>query len=311
MKNPVIQFRTSRSLTHETLPRFSAVADRMRSQFEARFDDPIQASPGRFCWDFWTLGDQYRLLRTPAASFFEGKIFDEFLAELLDWGRKNLGCQMVSHPWLSAYVDGCQQRLHTDVPHGPFAFVLPLTPRKRRLFRGGETLLAKPTLYRSFHENRSGDSHEDGDLLDRISPEFNRLIVFDPRIPHGVERVEGVPSILESRLVLHGWFTEPRPMLEGALGFKKIMKPMDTFAHSLLDALAEGPYSGLLSLRLSIREDGSVDRIEVLTGSLLDSLGIPIPRRELSRLIRAAPAYFPTAKGNTLLTLPLEIRGKG
>lgn len=36
-----------------------------------------------------------------------------------------------------------KQELHTDAPHGPWAFVLSLTPAERA-FAGGETLIMKP-----------------------------------------------------------------------------------------------------------------------------------------------------------------------
>ncbi len=37
------------------------------------------------------------------------------------------------------------QELHTDAPHGPWAFVLSLTPEPRA-FAGGETLLMRPRV---------------------------------------------------------------------------------------------------------------------------------------------------------------------
>ena len=37
------------------------------------------------------------------------------------------------------------QELHTDAPHGPWAFVLSLTPRERA-FAGGHTLLMQPRV---------------------------------------------------------------------------------------------------------------------------------------------------------------------
>lgn len=40
--------------------------------------------------------------------------------------------------WLSYYVDGCEQALHCDNPHGPWAFVLSLTEWDEREFTGGE-----------------------------------------------------------------------------------------------------------------------------------------------------------------------------
>ncbi len=309
MKNrfPVL-FRRSRYSPFETHPGFFKGALSLRDEFDSRFSDSVRADSRRFCWDFWNRGDQFRLLRTPAAGFFSDSNYRAFIRHLTGWGRENLGCQMISHPWLSAYVDGCQQRLHTDVPHGPFSFVFSITHWKRRTFRGGETLLARPTLIRCLADTSENTSHEESDLIERIAPEFNRLTVFDPRFPHGVERVDGVSSILESRLVIHGWFTEPRPMIEGALGMKQALRPMDAFASTVLGKLAEFPNAGLLSLRLLIGPTGQPEAITVLSDHLLDGLGHPFDRKTLKTILLEAPVSFPRSRGTTRITLPLELR---
>ncbi len=51
--------------------------------------------------------------------------------------------------------------------------------------------------------------------MDLIPPKFNRLSLFDPRVPHGVVPVHGVHDPREARIVLHGWFAEPEPYFEG------------------------------------------------------------------------------------------------
>ncbi len=49
-------------------------------------------------------------------------------------------------PWLSFYIDGCEQRMHTDSWHGPFAYVLSLTEWDKREFTGGETFILAPQV---------------------------------------------------------------------------------------------------------------------------------------------------------------------
>lgn len=66
-------------------------------------------------------------------------------SRLLDFGQERLGCGNISPVWLSNYVHGCRQELHADLPHGPWAFVLSLTPAPRR-FTGGETMILKPSV---------------------------------------------------------------------------------------------------------------------------------------------------------------------
>lgn len=66
-------------------------------------------------------------MRTPAEEYFGPKAFAQLFEELTKFGQEKLGCTAISPPWLSFYVDGCEQRFHTDSWHGPWAFVLSLT----------------------------------------------------------------------------------------------------------------------------------------------------------------------------------------
>ena len=53
--------------------------------------------------------------------------------------------------------------------------------------------------------------------VELVEPRFNRMTVFDPRLPHGVPVVEGTHDPREGRLVLHGWFNEPSPFFSGGV----------------------------------------------------------------------------------------------
>jgi len=282
-------------------PDFFPGAKSMRRAFDEVFQNPFSSNSKRFCWDFWSVPDQYRLLRTPAESFFPKPVTSKFLTHLLAWGRTHLGCQMISHPWLSAYSDGCHQAFHSDVPHGPFSFVFSLTRWKERRFQGGETLIAQPRLLRYFSEMQKGASHEERDLVQQIPPRFNQLTVFDPRFPHGVAKVHGVDSILDSRLVIHGWFTDP---------FKQVMKPMDAFASGVMSRISSiMTLSGLLSLRLHIERSGRIGSIEVLISNLVDSAGTPLPGRILNSVLQSCEVGFPASRSGTQITLPLLFQG--
>jgi len=129
-----------------TVKNFYSDAKKMRGVFEDRFKDPRNTDSQRFVWDYWHVPDQYTLVRTPAYYYFPQKMYEAFHQYLVDWGRQNLGCHDISAPWLSYYVDGCKQELHSDVPHGPWAYVFSLTPWKNRTFSGGETLLLRPSV---------------------------------------------------------------------------------------------------------------------------------------------------------------------
>lgn len=100
--------------------------------------------------------------------------------------------------------DGCRQELHADVPHGPWAFVLSLTNWDERRFTGGETFILKPETLDYWRGFDASAVVERGSLVDTVPPLFNRLTVFDPRLPHGVSAVHGTRDPREGRLVLHG-----------------------------------------------------------------------------------------------------------
>ena len=309
-KRPTIRHSPHSQSACQIHPNFYSGAKTLRGYFEEVFSNPHSTDSRRFCWDPWSVEGQYRLLRTPAQSFFPKTMFSGFLDYLLRWGRENLGCQMISHPWLSAYTDRCYQGLHSDVPHGPFSFVYSLTNWNARSFSGGETLIAQPTLLRYFSEMQKGASHEEKDLLRSVPARFNQLTVFDPRYPHGVRMVQGVESILDSRLVIHGWFTDPRPMLEGALSFKQILRPMDSFASNVMSRITSSKnVSGLLSLRLHIHESGVPASVDVLSSNLLHSTGSKFPKKALEEILGESQVSFPKARSKTRLTLPLLFQG--
>ena len=303
-----IQFRTQSLEAIAQVANFYPKGKELRNHFEKTLGNPMEAKSERFCWDYWSVQGQYRLLRTPAEQFFEKAGFRNFLEHLLAWGRENLGCQMISQPWLSAYIDGSFQNLHSDVPHGPYSFVYSLTPWEKRTFTGGETLVTKPRLLRYFSELDPNTSHEEKDFITKVAPKFNQLTVFDPRYPHGVARVDGVQDLLASRLVIHGWFTEPRPMLEGALTPKKAQKALDEVAHHLLRTFETLPYSGLFSVRFELAANGSIQGANVLASHLIDGLGEVIPKRVISQILATLAEFrFPSANGKTKITLPLLI----
>jgi hypothetical protein len=307
-KSLPILFRSSSLQAISETANFYPKAKQLRNHFEKTQGNPMEAKSERFCWDYWSVPNQYRLLRTPAEPFFQAAGFRNFLEHLLAWGRENLGCQMISQPWLSAYIDGSFQNLHSDVPHGPYSFVFSLTPWEARSFTGGETLVANPLLLRYFGELNPDQSHEEKDFFTRIAPKFNQLTVFDPRYPHGVERVNGVEDLLGSRLVIHGWFTEPRPMLEGSLTPNKAQKDLDSLAHHLLAKFETLPYSGLFSMRASVNASGKITKVLVLASHLIDRSGHVISKKTISKILSGLAEFqFPTARGTTEITLPLLI----
>ncbi len=288
--------------------RFFSDASKMRSHFEDRFANSREARSDRFVWDWWHVPGQYTALRTPAYHYFPKKLYENFHTQLVWWGRRNLGCHDISPPWMSCYIDGCRQDLHGDLPHGPWAFVFSLTPWNKRQYRGGETMLLRDNVLSYWNSGAGQDGLERKDIFTEIPPLFNRLTVFDPRIPHGVNLVEGVRDPREGRLVIHGWFVQPRPFIEGPLSENEVAHVIRDLTGSLQKLFAQGmEIQGVLSLRLSVSVGGRITGVKKLT----DSLRHPQRNKRLERALAThiqtflKKVSFRTRKQSSTVTLPL------
>lgn len=287
--------------------RFAPEAPALRATFDDRFADPRRAHGDRFVWDYWHVPGQYTALRTPAWEYFPKATYDRFHNRLVAWGRETLGCHDVSPPWLSNYIDGCRQELHGDLPHGPWAFVFSLTPWRGRTFRGGETLLVRDEVLDFWHDFTSVRAVEEPELVRAIAPQFGRLVVFDPRIPHGVRTVTGTHDPREGRLVIHGWFVQPRPFVRGPLATAALTARTDELVGSLGGWLGALPVAGLISFAFEVDRRGAVAAVRMLS----DTTRVPRPderaRKTVIRKIRDAIAgwQFGKQRGTSRVTLPL------
>lgn len=279
----------------------------LREEFVDNFKDPASTHQKRFVWDFWLDPDHYHLIRTPAYYYFQKKNYERFHSYLVQWGREHLGCHDISPPWLSYYVDGCYQNLHSDVPHGPWAFVYSLTPKNKK-FSGGETLLLKSETLNYWQHFKNSQSYHYENFVERIPSVMNQLIVFDPRIPHGVTEVKGTRNPLESRLVVHGWFVNPRPYVVGGLSTAAVQSALQKQFNFLNQHLSQvGLLNGALSIRMQIDKQGYVQDYRILTDTLI-SVGenvddIKYLKKNLQQLFRNC--VFKSAKAESHITIPL------
>ncbi len=287
-------------------PSFYKDYQKLRKEFELNFINAKSTHQKRFVWDFWYDEDQYHLIRTPAFYYFQKKVYQNFHSHLVQWGRENLGCHDISPPWLSYYVDGCFQNLHSDVPHGPWAFVYSLTPNKKE-FRGGETLVLKPKTLNFWAEFNETKKYEYTNLVDQIPSMMNQLIIFDPRYPHGVSEVKGTRDPLKSRLVIHGWFVNPRPYVVGGLSTAQVQKALEPAFGILMKILSQVELlSGTVSIRLKVEKSGEVLNFKLLTNTLISQTN---ERTEILLLKELKKIFtfliFPKAKSDSLITIPL------
>jgi hypothetical protein len=296
-----------------TIDQFSTQAKPLRREFEEHFADPLgnarEISAKRFVWDYWHVPGQYSLLRTPAYHYFSEKIYMRFHKNLVDWGRQFLGCWDISPPWLSCYIDGCDQEFHQDRPHGPWAFVFSLSPTKAT-FSGGQTEILRPEILDYWRSSGGLVNFEKSGMMDSISPKFNRLIVFDPRIPHRVSPVRGSRDPRLGRLVIHGWFSNPKTYIDGFLSEKKAEEILNQAFAQVQMASQKAPLcSGVMNLALKISKAGRVNSVKALTHTLVAQEGLSLDKeiRLLERKILQIykNLRFPEAKGATRATIPL------
>jgi hypothetical protein len=285
------------------------LAEREAAQLRAEIDDHF-AEPHRHrpdlhqVWNYWYVPDLYTYLRTEPQKVIAPALVARFHAVLTLWARETLGLGHVSWPNLSLYVDGCEQGLHNDSANGRFGYVYSLTRNARKTIGGETILLHEGDLFRDhLDEARAGSG-----LYDLVAPDFNRLTLFDDRLPHGVRRVAGSMDPAEGRIVLHGHISEDGPSVEGALTVEEIAAAVAAGLVPLCDT-AEAALHGPLVLRLSIGASGRVERLRLLVDRVARSDGGDT-EDFIARLVRAAAAIrFPTAAGPSEATLPLLLGG--
>lgn len=287
--------------------RFAPETSALRGVFDERFARPREAHSQRFVWDYWHVPGQYTALRTPAWTYFPRRLYSQFHNRLVAWGREQLGCHDISPPWLSLYVEGCRQELHGDLPHGPWAFVFSLTPWRGRQFRGGETMLVRDEVLDFWHDFASVRSVEQSELIRDVEPRLGRLTVFDPRIPHGVRTVTGTHDPRQGRLVIHGWFVQPRPFVRGSLTVRALSSRIAELTGALGDWLAGLPIAGLLSVAFDVDRRGYTRTPRVLSDTTRVPHADERARKQLVRRIRTAIAgwQFGAQREISHVTLPL------
>jgi hypothetical protein len=211
-----------------------------------------------------------------------------------------------------------RQELHADVPHGPWAFVLSLTKNDAEdgsygaHFRGGETQIMRPERLNYWKNFDAGEVVERSQIMETIAPTFGRLVVFDPRLPHGVTEVFGTQDPRHGRLVLHGWFKDPEPSFSGALTEEDASATLEGALGELYGRLVELPRaSGMVCAALTVAPDGAVTNLRWTCDSLTP---IPLPELPSETDIRDAimldiassllELKFPARDAESVITLP-------
>lgn len=281
------------------------LAESMRRDIDDHFSNPaVHAPETHQVWNYWYVPELYTYLRTQPEKVIRQPLVEEFHDRLRAWSVDTLGLANVTWPFLSLYVTGCKQSLHNDSVNGRFGFVYSLTRNDRRS-TGGETIvhhegdpfrsrLARPGAGRTFY--------------DAIAPRFNRLVLFDDRMPHAVERVDGSMDPREGRFVLHGHISETGGLAFGALR-SEAMQPAIAVVHDFVRSapVPLDPFHGPLTLRIDVLPDGSVALVRVLLDRVAhaDGENAAWPGLVDDLVTRMQAVRFPPADGVSHLVLPV------
>jgi hypothetical protein len=290
------------------LPR--EVAHGMRADIEAHFANPGQHRPeSHQVWNYWFVPGLYTYMRTQPEKVIRRELVGQFHGALRRWSSDVLGLAMVTHPYLSLYVDGCSQGLHNDSTNGRFAYVYSLTAQERRT-NGGETIVLHEgdPFRRNLRRGNAGRG-----LYDLIEPRFNRLVVFDDRLVHGVQRVSGSMDPIEGRFVMHGHIEEAGPIVAGALPHEAVAEGIRRALARFTGALLGVPlrYHGLLTIRFAVSPLGDVVNLQVAVDRVFNERESDAEWPQIrGKLLEALQGTaFPPASGETFVTAPLTFGG--
>jgi hypothetical protein len=283
-----------------------AVAQDMRAAVEAHLGSPYEHAPKTHLdWDYWYVPGLYTYLRTLPERVIGPELTATFHDRLFQWSAQTLGFGAAKAAYLSLYINGCRQGQHNDSTNGRFGFVYSLTKNMRRT-SGGETLIWREEDYfkTRLHRPSAGS-----DFFQSIEPRFNRLVVFDDRMPHAVQLVEGNMDPLEGRIVIHGHIREGGPIVDGPLPPDLVLDVAGRLVGGYMSELGDGlpNYHGPAAVRFTVRTDGTVAGAHLILDRvrLLGRGGLPVQDMFAGLLGRISDLRFPENTEDTIVTLPL------
>ncbi|HYI49156.1 MAG TPA: hypothetical protein VEX35_11905 [Allosphingosinicella sp.] len=282
-------------------------AEAMRAAIDTHFSEPHKQRDDSFVWNYWYVPGLYTYLRADPQMVIPLDLVTGFHDALTRWAGGTLGLAEVTWPMLSLYVPGCGQGIHNDSHNGRFGYVYSLTRDDRRGF-GGETIIFKEAdPYRS----RLSKADAGIGLYDLVAPLFNRLVLFDDRIPHGVQRIEGSMDPADARIVLHGHIREAGPILEGPLPARIFEAALKAALEAALGAFPESfsLHHGPLTVRLEIAPHGRVSESRVLLHRVARSDGGSADALVDALVEHLAAARYPPAAAGTVAILPIPVGG--
>ena len=274
-------------------------ADGMRADIDGHFASPSQHQPATHqVWNYWHVPGSYTYLRTTPEKVIGQPKVAAFVKALRSWAAENLGLAAVTWPYLSLYVPGCMQGLHNDSTNGRLGYVFSLTRNERKTI-GGETVIVHDRdLFRTSLDRAQAGT----DLFDLVAPTFNRLTLFDDRIPHAVQRVDGPMDPVVGRIVLHGHISEAGAVVRGGLSAEAVQERVKSAVEDLRSAFGS-EVRGPLVMSLQIDRYGRVDSVRPLLDRMVSEADLERVREAVTD--RLGSVRFPAMPEATRANVPL------
>ena len=293
------------------LPHDVALA--MRADIDAHFgDEGNQDTDAHQVWNYWHVPRMYTYLRTRPEKVIALAKVENFIWTLQRWCLAHVGLGAVQWPHLSLYIPGCSQNLHNDALNGRFGYVYSLTNGTRQTQGGGTILMREGDPFRA-NLARAMTMHG---VADTVAPVFNRLLLFDDRLLHAVERLEGSMDPAEGRFVLHGHVHDNGPVATGALAYDALQPAIQTalnwFSQSYGAEAAR--FRGPFCIGFTISPAGAIESIRVLldrVAAIAERDAADWPGLRARYLASLQSIRFPVASGPTEVIFPIVFSGPG
>ncbi|MGL6074878.1 MAG: hypothetical protein ACRC8S_12015 [Fimbriiglobus sp.] len=288
---------------------FFSEAEGIRAGFESHFANPQNHRSQHQVWNYWYVPEAYTYLKTDPVKIISAELLQRFMARLNGWAMQTLGLSTQSQPYLSLYVNGCGQTIHNDSAAGQMGYVFSITRWDQRNFLGGETILFHPENY--WQSERMTRSGAGSSFYQLVPSRFNQLLVFDDRVIHGVQTIQGTMDPLQGRLVIHGHLRADSIAILGPLRQAEVSPILDPAIRQTrgLTAEVKAKVSGFVTYRMTIAQNGTVRNIEPLCDRLLplsqDHEPIQSLRNSLLKLL--ADLVFPATQTETKITIPIVV----
>lgn len=295
--------------THWRYDDFYPDAHVMRKVIDDHFTESVAGKVPfnqRAIWNYWFIPTLYMYFRAQPWVLMPEPVFEGFMSHLRAFAARQFGLVIPTKPFISMYVNGCGQNIHNDFKNGRLAYVFSLTKWAERKFLGGETF-----IYHVGDKSKERFLQSTGGWgwYDFVEPVFNRLALFDDRMPHAVNFIQGTMDPLDARFALHGHMEEPLTVgyVEGGLSGADLSAHYDPLRNAISSMFQSLSLDGFISAALTVEPSGATSKVDIRCMQLVDtskeSQNIAVATERAKEML--AGAKWPSAASASILVVAI------